>query len=111
MKKKEQPAKWKRYYEVFILIWAIFSPTWLLLGAIKIFQTQDAGGVSLASYVLVLLGNIIWLIYGCWVLERRNWVIIGGAIPSAILAIVVIIGICLYPSRLVCPTVTVTVSA
>jgi uncharacterized protein with PQ loop repeat len=88
--------KWKFYYEKFMILWGIFSPIWILLQAIKIYQLHDAAGVSLASYILVLLGSIIWIIYAAAVLDRKNAVIIINSSITALLAVVVIIGVAIY---------------
>jgi uncharacterized protein with PQ loop repeat len=101
--------KWKYWYEKFMLVYACLSPLWILIQAVKIFQTQDSSGVSLASYALVLVGAFFWIIYAAVVLEAKNFVIVANSSVTAVLAVITIIGICLYAAKPV-PTVTVTVT-
>jgi uncharacterized protein with PQ loop repeat len=102
---------WRYYYEKFMYIWCIISPIAVLLQSIKIYQTQDAGGVSLATYILGLVGCIIWIVYAAKVLKERNNAIIINSSISLILVITIIVGVLIYPTRdtHVITTVTVTV--
>jgi uncharacterized protein with PQ loop repeat len=84
----------------------------VLLQAIKIYQTQDAGGVSLATYILALFGCIVWIVYAAKVLKERNNAILINSSISLILVVIIIIGVLIYPSKdtHVYTTVTVTVT-
>lgn len=87
---------WKWFYSKAMYIWCLASCVWLLLQAIKIYETQEAEGVSLAAFILVLIGNIIWFIYAFWVLSDRNYVIVLNSVINCLMSIVVIVGIVLY---------------
>jgi uncharacterized protein with PQ loop repeat len=102
---------WRYYYEKFMYVFCIISPIGLLLQSIKIFQTQDAGGVSLATYILALFGSIVWIVYASKVLKERNNAIIINSSISLMLIITIIVGVLIYPTRdtHVITTVTVTV--
>ena len=87
---------WKWFYSKGMYIWCLASCVWLLLQAIKIYETQEAEGVSLAAFILVLIGNIIWFIYAFWVLAERNYVIVLNSVINSIMSVIVIVGIVLY---------------
>jgi MtN3 and saliva related transmembrane protein len=57
--------------------------------AIKIFQTKSAKDIAPASYVIVMFGSIIWILYG---LELKNLPIVIPNILGVILATVIFIG-------------------
>ena len=102
---------WRYYYEKFMYVYCIISPVAVLLQAIKIYQTQDAGGVSLATYILGLVGCIIWIVYAAKVLKDRNNAIIINSSITLVIVITIIIGILIYPTKDIVPvTVTVTVT-
>jgi uncharacterized protein with PQ loop repeat len=109
---KNMEHHWRYYYEKFMYVFVIIAPIGLLLQSIKIFQTQDAGGVSLATYILSLFGCIVWIVYAAKVLKDRNNAIIINSSISLILVITIIIGVLIYPSKdtHVYTTVTVTVT-
>lgn len=88
---------WKWFYEnVLMYIWACVSCVWLLLQTIKIYTTQDVSGLSLAAFILLLIGQIIWFIYAVAVLSKRNYVIMINSLLSGILTTSILIGIGIY---------------
>ncbi len=46
--------------------------------AIKIFKTEDTSGISLNTYVVLIIGVILWLAYG--ILLERPAIILANAI-------------------------------
>lgn len=55
---------------------------------IKIIQTKDASSVSYPTYVLTILSNLAWLIYG---IVTHNWPIIVSDAVALLLAAIVLI--------------------
>ena len=87
---------WKEQYSKFMYFWAIASHVWLIVQAIKIFQDQNASGVSLPAFMILVTSAFIWLVYGAFVIEKRNPVIIASALVSMAFGVPVLIGIVLY---------------
>jgi len=88
--------KWKDYYSNFMMVWAVVSHVSLLLQSIKIYDGKDASGVSLETYILMMVSSTIWLIYGFLVLNPRNWVIVMSSLTAISIHISIIIGIIKY---------------
>ena len=91
--------KWKLYYAKGMIGWAVLSHTFLLIQAIEIYTNENASGVSLAAYIVYLVGAVIWGVYGAFVLTRRNIVIVVSSVTAFLLGTVVLIGIILYGNR------------
>lgn len=88
---------WKWFYgNVLMYVWACVSCVWLLLQSIKLYTSRNASGISLAAFVLVLLGQVIWFVYACCVLSERNYVIMLNSALSAVLTISIIVGVGIY---------------
>ncbi len=107
---KNMEHHWRYYYEKFMYIYCILAPIGILLQSIKIYQTQDAGGVSLATYILALFGCIVWIVYASKVLKDRNNAIIINSSISLIIVVTIIIGVLIYPTKEVDIPVTATVT-
>ena len=88
--------KWKFYYARFMVAWAILSHSALLIQAIKIYRQKNADGVSLLAFILYSVSSVIWLVYGAFVLAKRNWVIVASSITAIALGIIIIVGVILY---------------
>lgn len=92
-----KPApRWKLWYAKGMLGWAVISHTFLLLQAIKIYSEKNASGVSLPAYILYLVGAIVWIVYGAFVLQRRNLVIVLSSSIAFLGGLTILIGIILY---------------
>lgn len=57
--------------------------------AIKIFQTKSARDIAPASYVIVVCGSFIWILYG---LELKSLPILIPNILGVILGVIILIG-------------------
>jgi uncharacterized protein with PQ loop repeat len=79
-----------------MLVWAVLSNAFLLLQLIKIYQDQDASGVSIAAYATYVFGCIIWIVYGTIVLAQLNWVIVVNSSLALALAVVILAGAVVY---------------
>jgi len=90
------PHKWKIYYAKAMVVWALLSQIFLLLQVIKIYTEKNAQGVSLPAYIVYIIGNIVWFVYGTWVLAYRNMPIIVSSVVAFALASIIIVGIILY---------------
>ncbi len=97
--KGEIIPKWKVWFTKYMMVWAIVSQVFLLLQVIKIFQEKDAAGVSLAAYIVYIFGSAMWIIYGAWVLEERNLVIVVSSSLALALAAIIVVGVILYGSK------------
>ncbi len=87
---------WRVYYEYFMVLWAIFGQTWLLLSVIDLYQNKNASGLSLPAFCLLIFGATVWFIYGCFVLIPRNKIIMISSTLSFILSVLMVIGIASY---------------
>jgi MtN3 and saliva related transmembrane protein len=70
-------------------ITGIFLGLGSLPQAIKIFQTKSAKDIAPSSYVIMVIGSFIWILYG---LELKSLPIILPNILGVILGIVIFVG-------------------
>lgn len=57
--------------------------------AIKIFQTKSARDIALTSYVIMVFGSSVWILYG---LELRSLPVVIPNILGVILGTVILVG-------------------
>jgi uncharacterized protein with PQ loop repeat len=88
--------KWKLWYAKGMLGWAVVSHVFLLLQAVKIYTEKNASGVSLPAYALYIVGSIVWVIYGAFVLHSRNLVIVVSSSIGLVGGVIILLGIILY---------------
>lgn len=88
--------KWKLWYARSMIFWAVLSQVFLLIQAITIFVGKDAAGVSLAAYILYIVGTVVWCVYAAFVLAHRNWPLLLNGILGFLLSALIIVGIVLY---------------
>jgi uncharacterized protein with PQ loop repeat len=93
---KGKSKGWKVNYSKFMIFWAMASHVWLIVQSVKIYRNQNAAGVSLPAFMILLTSSIVWLIYGAFVLERRNKVIVISSSVSMLLGIPVLVAILKY---------------
>lgn len=89
-------AAWKQYFSKFMYLFAIVSQIWLLLQLIEVFRTKNTAGLSIAAFALLAAGHIIWIIYGAFVMEPRNNVMILSSSIALALASLILVGIFVY---------------
>lgn len=70
-------------------ITGIFLGLGSLPQAIKIFQTKSARDIAPISYVIVVFGSFIWILYG---LELKSLPIVIPNILGVILGVVILVG-------------------
>jgi len=90
------PSMWKMRFAQFMIIWSVVSQVFLLIAALEIFQAKMVEGVSLSSYILYLLGNVVWFFYGIWVLSPMNKPLVWSSVVAFALTIVILVGIGIY---------------
>lgn len=61
--------------------------------AIKIFQTKSAGDIAALSYVIMVVGSCIWILYG---LELKSLPIVIPNVLGVILGTIILVGWFLY---------------
>lgn len=88
--------KWKDYFTKFMYFFAIISQIWLLLQLIEVFRTKKTAGLSIAAFALLAVGHIIWIIYGAFVMEPRNNVMVLSSSVALALASLILVGIFIY---------------
>lgn len=84
---------WKVIYEKYMFVVGIGGSLAVYLQALKIFQEESAGDLSLPANVIILISLISWLIYG---LIRNDRVLVVVNIISTIGSIIILTGIALY---------------
>ena len=57
--------------------------------AVKIIRDRSAHDVSALTYTMVLAGNVLWLVYGCWrdAISIVLWNFVAGAIAATVLTL------------------------
>lgn len=88
--------KWKLWYAKAMLAWVVLGKAFLVIQAVEIFTSKNAAGVSLAAYIVYIIGSVIWLIYGAMVLQRKNLVIVVSAATAIVMGVIVLIGVIMY---------------
>jgi uncharacterized protein with PQ loop repeat len=79
-----------------LILVAALSPSWILIQAITIFLTHEAAGLSWLAFLLTVIFSSIWLFYGCFVVEQRDWLIVASSISTIITSTLVLVGIKMY---------------
>jgi len=82
--------------EIFEILAAVFGVLMASAGfpqALKIFRTKSAKDISIFSRLIMLIGGIVWLIYGFLII---NFPIIISNIFGTIAEILVIGGYCFF---------------
>lgn len=92
---KQTPSLRDRLSWLMILI-AALAPGWMLIQAVTIFVSHEAHGLSWIAFLLTAVFSVIWLFYGYFVVEGRDWVIISSSISTLITSILVLVGIKMY---------------
>jgi len=85
--------KLKGFMDTIIYIVAVLGPLIAIPQVLKIWQVQDASGVSLITWIGYLLGGFFWLSYG--ILHKEKPIIITNALWIFVQAFI-IIGIIRY---------------
>jgi MtN3 and saliva related transmembrane protein len=65
-------------------LFGAFAPT---LQAIKILRTRSAADVSLAMFVVALIGSVLWLVYG--LLKGAPSIVFWNAVAIAMFSVIV----------------------
>jgi uncharacterized protein with PQ loop repeat len=87
---------WKERYGQFMHVWAVLAHTWLVIQAVELYQSQNAGGLSVWAFAFYIFSSMLWLIYGVWALRPKNWVIIISSILAIALGALIMVGIIVY---------------
>jgi MtN3 and saliva related transmembrane protein len=92
-KKRRPGKKLFSFADRLIYIAAIVSPLALIPQITKIFTTHEVGGLSLTTWIILSVINIVWLTYG---INHRERPIILTNLLSFALNIITVAGILLY---------------
>lgn len=93
---KDPEIKWKKNYGKFMLFWAVFSHSWLVIQAVDVYSNKDSRGISLPAFIFLMVSGLIWFIYGTFALNVRNYVIMISSTVSLIVASILLVGIIMY---------------
>jgi uncharacterized protein with PQ loop repeat len=83
--------KWKIVFAWTMVFVAIFESSFLFMQAAKGFNTKSSNDLDLTAFIIVLVTNLMWFVYGTFVLKDVS-IAISGLLYSigAILVIIVI---------------------
>lgn len=87
------PTRWKRLFDYVMYGVAILSPASLLPQLHMLYTFQDAAGLSLTTWLLGNIINLLWLAYG---LIHRDIPLMVSGLILAILNILMVYGIIAY---------------
>lgn len=90
---KRRKAGFKHGLDLLIYPVAIAAPLALLPQVIQVFKTQDASSLSLPTWLILGILNLVWLLYGF--VHRDKPIMLTNAI-LAVLNFVIVAGIMLY---------------
>ena len=94
--KSGKPPNWKIWAARGMIIFALATQIFLILQAAKIFETQNAAGVSLPAFIVYSVSMIFWIIYSGWVLRAINWPLMLSSVLGLLMSILIVIGIAIY---------------
>lgn len=86
-------SSWKRYLDYLMYGVGILAPIALLPQILQIYSTKSAAGVSLPTWSLLMLANLLWALYGA--VHKDNQLFFANALMAAFVFII-IAGILLY---------------
>jgi len=86
--KYPHPDAFKRFYDNFIYIVAIFGPFFNLPQAYKILTEKSSAGVSVFSWVAFAIISFLWLIYGIIHKDKHLIILYSTLILTQLIVIV-----------------------
>ena len=87
------PEALKRFLDKIMVFIAIAGPLATLPQVYQVFMTQDAKGLSAATWIIWAFLSVLWMLYG---LVHKEMPIVISNLLSIILQATIIIGIFLY---------------
>jgi uncharacterized protein with PQ loop repeat len=88
---------WRVYYSYFVSLWAVASQAAYFTQALSVYSNRDVSGLSLPTYVILVVSNVIWFVYGAWAAGRAPDVpIIVSATLGFCVTLSILVGILLY---------------
>jgi uncharacterized protein with PQ loop repeat len=87
------PNFFKRAFDYLVYFVALFTPVVLLPQVLQLFETKNAGGLSMSTWFLFGAIAVVWTTYG---IIHREWPIIISNILIAFLDFMLVIGILMY---------------
>lgn len=87
---------WKANFAKMMYGFVVVSQAWLLIQMIEIYRTKDTKGISLLAFSFLACGHLIWIIYGWFVMQPRNYIMVLGSSIALLLTIGILIGLLVY---------------
>lgn len=84
---------WKAMLDDVMYVVAVLAPFVLIPQALEIYRNKDAGGLSLITWVLLALINVLWVAYASVHRERPVFI---SSLFSGLIQLVIVIGIVMY---------------
>lgn len=92
-KKQSQKTQTTKIIDRICTVFAVFMPATSIPQAVQIYQTQDVSGLSLATWILYIIGVIPFLLYG--IVHREKQLIILNAL-WLLMSTIIVVGILIY---------------
>lgn len=84
---------WKRFLDYLMYGVGIFAPLALVPQILQIYTTKSSVGLSLPTWALLTVFNILWVIYGA---THKDTHIFFASMLMALFNLVVVVGILVY---------------
>lgn len=82
-----------RYFDYFMYIMALVSPAVLLPQVMQIFWERDVAGLSVPTWFLLAIINLLWAGYGA---VHKQWPLLIANFLIGSLDLVIVVGIYMY---------------
>ena len=85
--------KWKRFFDYLMYAVGIFAPIALVPQILQIYTTRSGAGLSLSTWLLLSVFNILWATYGA---VHKDKHIFSANVLMATFNIVIVAGVLIY---------------
>lgn len=85
--------KGKRVLDYFVYVVGILMPLLTIPQVLRVWVTKETAGISLITWVVYLLGSLVWLVYGCVHYDKK--IIVCNAL-FVLVNLLVVIGVIIY---------------
>lgn len=92
---EDGPSNWSTFRK-FMVIWAVLAHFGGILQIIKVYGTEDAGGLSAPAYMIYMLSACMWFTYGWWAKGHIDKVVVTSAVLGLAISTMVFVGIMTY---------------
>jgi uncharacterized protein with PQ loop repeat len=90
---------WQQKFTYFMMVAAVLGQTFLGLQVYKTYTSKNVDGLSIYSYIALYVGYVMWMFYGAFVVEKRDYPLIISSALGIAMTMSLIIAIVLYGDK------------